>query len=74
MMRTKARVDTVAGVVEICRADVAGSSAPIRARMSDGREVFWIRANNSTRALPEVEQAAYIRDRWPEPADPRGSR
>jgi len=32
--------------------------------MSDGREVFWIRMNNSTRELPEPEVERYVKDHW----------
>jgi hypothetical protein len=34
------------------------------ARMSDRPEVFWVRMNNSTRALPEIEVEDYVRERW----------
>ena len=34
------------------------------ARMSDKADVFWVRMNNSTRALPEIEVEDYVRDRW----------
>jgi type I restriction enzyme R subunit len=65
VMRTRARIDRLNGG-EVCRIDVARSSAPVLARMSDGAEVFWVRMNNSTRGLPEIEVASYVRDRWPE--------
>jgi type I restriction enzyme R subunit len=61
--RTRARIDTIDGV-EICRVDVADSSQPVYARMSSKNEVFWVRMNNSTRALPEIEIEDYVRDRW----------
>ncbi|MCP9490996.1 MAG: ATP-binding protein [Solirubrobacteraceae bacterium MAG38_C4-C5] len=51
VMRTRSRIDWVRGR-EICRVDVARSSSPVHARMSDKREVFWVRMSNSTRALP----------------------
>lgn len=63
VMRTRTRIDAVDGI-EICRVDVADSSVPVRARMSDKRELFWVRMNNSTRALPEIEIEEYVRDRW----------
>jgi len=63
VMRTRTRIDAVDGV-EICRVDVAASSAPVTARMSDRAEAFWVRMNNSTRALPEIEIEDYVRDRW----------
>ena len=50
--------------VEVCRVDVARSSVPVTARMSDKGEAFWVRMNNSTRALPEIEVEEYVRDRW----------
>jgi type I restriction enzyme, R subunit len=63
VMRTRARIEQITGV-EICRVDAAASSAPVTARMSDKPTVFWVRMNNSTRALPEVEIEDYVRDRW----------
>ena len=62
-MRTRARIDQVDGG-EVCRVDVAESSVPVYARMSSKDEMFWVRMNNSTRALPEVEIEEYVRDRW----------
>jgi hypothetical protein len=32
--------------------------------MSDKREVFWVRMNNSTRQLPEPEVEKYVREHW----------
>ena len=63
VMRTRARIDQLGGG-EVCRVDVARSSAPITARMSDDAEVFWVRMNNSTRSLPESQVAQYVRDHW----------
>jgi type I restriction enzyme R subunit len=63
VMRTRARIETVDGC-EICRIDVARSSRPVTARMSNKAEKFWVRMNNSTRALPEIEIEDYCRDRW----------
>ncbi len=57
------RCDQVVGE-EVCRIDVARSSAPVIARMSDEREAFWVRMNNSTRELPEIEVEEYVRDHW----------
>ncbi|UJA20476.1 HsdR family type I site-specific deoxyribonuclease [Thermoleophilia bacterium SCSIO 60948] len=62
-MSTRVRIDAIAGR-EVCRVDVARSSRPVMASMSDRREVFWVRMNNSTRELPEIEWDAYRRDRW----------
>jgi len=65
-MRTRARIELLRGR-HVCRVDVAGSSAPVFARMSDGQEVFWIRMNNSTRELPEREVEAYANEHWSRP-------
>lgn len=63
VMRTRARIDLL-GDRQVCRIDVAASSEPVVARMSDGSEAFWVRMNNSTRKLSEPEAAAYVRDHW----------
>jgi type I restriction enzyme R subunit len=63
VMRTRARIDQLQRA-EVCRVDVARSSVPVLARMSDGREVFWVRMNNSTRELPEIEIEKYVKDHW----------
>ena len=63
VMRTRARIDTI-GDVDVCRVDVARSSSPVRAQMSDKGEAFWVRMNNSTRRLPEAEADEYVKDRW----------
>jgi type I restriction enzyme R subunit len=63
VMRTRTRIDKV-GDVDICRVDAARSSVPVTARMSGSSEAFWVRMNNSTRALPEIEIEEYVRDRW----------
>ena len=63
VMRTRTRIDRFEGV-EICRVDVAGSSEPVMARMSDKNQVFWVRMNNSTRALGEQEADEYVADHW----------
>jgi len=62
-MRTRARIDRV-GNTDLCRVDVARSSSPVYARMSDKGGVFWVRINNSTRALPELEVEDYVREHW----------
>lgn len=41
-----------------------GPAAPVYARMSGKEGVFWVRMNNSTRALPEIEIEEYVRDHW----------
>ena len=63
VMRTRARIDQLGGQ-SVCRLDVAASSSPVFARMSGGDDVFWVRMNNSTRELNELESEAYIRDHW----------
>ena len=63
VMRTRTRIEPVAGV-EICRVDVAKSSVPVTAKMSDKDEVFWVRMNNSTHAWPEEAVDEYTRDHW----------
>ncbi len=45
--RARTRIEEVDGI-SICRVDVARSSVPVTARMSDKREVFWVRMNNSS--------------------------
>jgi len=62
-MRTRARIDQLGGQ-SVCRIDVAASSSPVFARMSGGDDVFWVRMNNSTRELNELESEVYIRDHW----------
>ena len=63
VMRTRTRIEAIDDVA-ICRVDVAPSSRPVTARMSDKSEKFWVRMNNSTRALPEIEIEDYCRDHW----------
>lgn len=63
VMRTRTRIEHIDDL-QICRVDVARSSRPITARMSDTNEKFWVRMNNSTRALPEIEIEDYCRDHW----------
>ncbi len=62
--RARARI-TVHDGQEICRVDVAASSGPVWAKTSKQDHVFFVRMNNSTRALPDAEMAAYIVVRWP---------
>jgi type I restriction enzyme R subunit len=63
VMRTRTRIEEI-NAVAICRVDVAPSSRPVMAKMSDKSERFWVRMNNSTRALPEIEVEDYCRDHW----------
>ncbi len=70
VLRTRARIDAIEGV-DICRVDIARSSVPVMARMSDKADVFWVRMNNSTRALPEAEVEEYVKEHWSRTAAPR---
>jgi type I restriction enzyme, R subunit len=63
VMRTRARIDELDGRIA-CRVDVAASSSPVVARMSSGEDMFWVRMNNSTRYLAELEAEVYVRDHW----------
>lgn len=64
VLRSRARIAIHDGQ-EICRLDVARSSQPVWAKTSKEERVFFVRMNNSTRALPEQELASYLADRWP---------
>jgi hypothetical protein len=61
-MCTRIRIEHITGQ-EVCRIDVARSSSPVTATMSDKRPMFWVRMNDSTRALPELEIEDDVRDR-----------
>jgi type I restriction enzyme R subunit len=61
--RTRARIVVYQGH-EICRVDVAASTGPVRARTSKAEGVFYVRMNNSTRALPDDEAERYCFDHW----------
>ena len=65
VMRTRARIAVHDGR-ETCRVDVARSSQPVWAKTSKDDRVFFVRMNNSTRALPEAELPSYVTDRWSE--------
>ncbi|MDQ6927423.1 MAG: ATP-binding protein [Actinomycetota bacterium] len=62
--RTRARITIHAGH-ELCRVDVAASPTPVWARTSKDEHVFFVRMNNSTRALPENEVEQYRVAHWP---------
>jgi type I restriction enzyme R subunit len=64
VMRTRARIAMHDGR-EICRLDVARSSQPVWAKTSKQDRVFFVRMNNSTRAMPDNELESYLADRWP---------
>jgi len=60
---SRARI-TLHGGKEICRLDVAASPQPVRARTSKAGSIFFVRMNNSTRALPDEEITAYEAQHW----------
>ncbi len=62
--RTRARI-TVHDDNEICRVDVAAFTQPVWAKTSKAERTFYVRVNNSTRAIPDDEVDAYITHRWP---------
>jgi type I restriction enzyme, R subunit len=59
--RARIRIEEI-DATAVCRIDVARSSTPVTARMSDKGDVFWVRMNNSTRALPELVVEEYVGD------------
>ena len=63
VMRTRARI-VFHDNVEVCRIDVAPATRPVWARTSVRDRVFFVRANNSTREMPDAEVEDYILDRW----------
>ena len=52
--------------VELCRLDVGPSSQPTWAKTSKEPRAFFVRMNNSSRALPAEALDAYLADRWPD--------
>jgi type I restriction enzyme R subunit len=62
--RTRARIVVHSGI-EICRVDVAASPHPVLAKTSRDDRIFFVRLNNSTRPLPEIERVDYQADHWP---------
>ncbi|HXH57074.1 type I restriction enzyme endonuclease domain-containing protein, partial [Iamia sp.] len=64
--RTRARIAVHEGK-EICRLDVAASPTAVRAKTSKAENVFYLRMNNSTRAVPDDEAIEYCAVRWPAP-------
>ena len=65
VMRTKARMAIHDGF-QICRVDVSPANRPVHAKTSTAEQVFFVRINNTTRALTEAEVDEYLLDRWPE--------
>lgn len=64
VMRTRARIAS-RDSREICRLDVAPSARPVWAKTSKQAQVFFVRMNNSTRALPDDQTDLYLADHWP---------
>lgn len=50
---------------ELCRVDIAANSKPVWAKTSKDDRLFFVRLNNSTRAIPAAEIDDYITDHWP---------
>ena len=73
VMRTRARIALHEGH-EICRLDVAKSSESVWAKTSKDDCVFFVRMNNSTRALPEAELPSFLADRWAQAPAPAAVR
>jgi hypothetical protein len=63
-LHTRARPEQVDGQWVVL-VDVTPSSKPVYARTSKGNEVFFVRANNTTRQLGIAEAHEYITTRWP---------
>jgi hypothetical protein len=63
-LHTTARVEQVQGVWVVL-IDVSPSSKPVFTRTSKNDEVFFVRANNTTRQLGIAEAHEYIGTRWP---------
>ena len=60
---TSSRFEAV-GDKMVCLVDVKPSSVPVYADSIKGDEVFWVRANNSSRMLQGRELELYIRERF----------
>jgi type I restriction enzyme R subunit len=64
VMRTRARVVSHEGA-DLCRLDAAKSSQPIWAKTNKSERIFFVRMNNSSRAMSGDELEGYLADRWP---------
>jgi type I restriction enzyme R subunit len=62
-MRIRIRIDESCGP-QLCRLDVAQSSAPVHTKTSTAESVFFVRMNNSTREMPADEAELYAREHW----------
>lgn len=63
---THIRIETVKGL-EVCVVEIDPSPDPVwllKAEKSGKRKLFYVRANNSTRALDGPEFISYFRKRW----------
>jgi type I restriction enzyme R subunit len=60
--RLDIRIDVINGR-DVCRLDVPASSRPIWAKSKQG-DVLYERRNNSSRAIPESEVRAFLRERF----------
>ena len=65
-MLARSRFEDV-GEQTVCLVDVAPSSVPVYAKTSKSPDVFFVRNNNSTRALSGPELVTYIQGRWAQP-------
>ena len=63
VMRTRPHINTHEGL-QICRVDVSQSPEPIWSKTSKEPRVFYVRMNNSTRAMPDEEITKYTAERW----------
>lgn len=61
--RARARIAVRDGK-ELCRVDVAPGVAPVWAKTSKSEALFFVRMNNSTRALPDDEIGTYVAHRF----------
>jgi predicted HTH transcriptional regulator len=52
------------GETTVCLVDVEPSSRPVYASTEKGKDVFFVRTGNATRALETKEVVAYIQDRF----------
>jgi len=62
VMRTRARIVEHGGH-ELCRVDVAACTEPTWVKTSKDERIFFVRMNNSTRAMPAAEVDGYLRQR-----------
>ena len=63
VMRTRARIAGHQGV-DLCRLDVGRSTRPVQAKTSKTPAAFFVRMNNSSRALAEAERDEYVAQHW----------